>query len=74
MRSAILLCCLVEAPADRRSLAAYNIVEVDKLTANDAAAGDSFGWSVAINGDTVVVGAYGDDDGGSNKGLSLIHI
>ena len=68
MRSAILLCCLVEAPADRRSLAAYNIVEVDKLTANDAAAGDSFGWSVAINGDTVVVGAYGDDDGGSNKG------
>jgi hypothetical protein len=28
-----------------------------KLTANDGAAGDSFGWSVAISGDTVVVGA-----------------
>ena len=47
---------LVEA--DRRRLAAYNIDEVDKLTADAAAAGDSFGWSVAIAGNTVVVGAY----------------
>ena len=32
--------------------------EVAKLTASDAAADDSFGISVAIDGDTVVVGAY----------------
>ena len=58
MRSAILLCCLlVEAP-DRRRLAAYNYMQVAKLTAADAAAGDWFGSSVAIDGDTVVVGAY----------------
>jgi hypothetical protein len=58
LRSALLLCCLVEAPADRRRLAAFNYMEVDKLTASDAAADDLFGWSVAIDGDTVVVGAY----------------
>ena len=53
---------LVEAPADRRRLAAYNIVEVDKLTADAAAAGDSFGWSVAFDSGTVVVGAHSDND------------
>ena len=29
-----------------------------KLTASDAAAGDLFGFSVAVAGDTAVVGAY----------------
>ena len=33
--------------------------QVAKLTASDAAYRDYFGWSVAIDGDTVVVGAYG---------------
>ena len=33
--------------------------QVAKLTAADAAANDDFGGSVAIDGDTVVVGAYG---------------
>ena len=55
MRSALLCCLLVEA--DRRRLAAYNYMEVAKLTAADAAAGDEFGNSVAIDGGTVVVGA-----------------
>ena len=32
-----------------------------KLTASDAAAGDHFGISVAVAGDTAVVGAYDDD-------------
>ena len=32
--------------------------ETAKLTASDGAAGDRFGISVAVNGDTVVVGAY----------------
>ncbi len=34
-----------------------------KLTANDGAAGDNFGFSVAISGDTVAVGAFTDDIG-----------
>ena len=36
-----------------------------KLTAADAAKGDEFGISVAIDGDTVVVGAWKDGDTGS---------
>ncbi|NOY42800.1 MAG: hypothetical protein GXP26_13320, partial [Planctomycetes bacterium] len=36
-----------------------------KLTASDAAAGDSFGRSVAISGNTALVGATGDSDGGN---------
>ncbi len=32
-----------------------------KLTASDGASGDLFGWSVAVDGDTAVVGAFGDD-------------
>jgi hypothetical protein len=38
-----------------------NWVESAKLTASDAAVGDYFGHSVSISGDTVLMGAYGDD-------------
>ena len=36
-----------------------------KLIASDGAEGDSFGYSVSISGDTIVVGAIGDDGRGS---------
>jgi len=42
--------------------------QIAKLTASDAAEGDVFGSSVAISGDTALVGAWGDDDGGNNSG------
>ena len=35
-----------------------------KLTASDGAADDQFGWSVAVDGNTIVVGAYRDDHSG----------
>jgi hypothetical protein len=38
--------------------------EVAKLTADDGAEGDIFGYSVAISGDTLVVGAPWADVGG----------
>ncbi len=38
-----------------------------KLTASDGAAFDLFGFSVAISGDTVMVGALGDDVGSNNS-------
>ena len=47
-------------------------VQVAKLTASDGAASDYFGTSVAIDGSTVVVGAY--NDGNTGQYLSLIHI
>ena len=43
-----------------------------KITANDAAADDWFGVSVAISGNTAIVGAWGDDDGGSNSGSAYL--
>jgi hypothetical protein len=47
--------------------------EQAKLTALDGAANDNFGYSVAISGDTVVVGSYQDDDGRSNSGSVYIY-
>jgi glutamate synthase domain-containing protein 3 len=38
-------------------------VETQKLTASDGAASDQFGWSVAVSGSTIVVGAWLDDIG-----------
>ena len=47
--------------------------EQAKLTASDAAAGDAFGGSVAVSGDTAVVGASRDDHaGGSNAGSAYV--
>ncbi len=43
-----------------------------KLTAADAAADDNFGYSVALAGDTAVVGAYLDDDAGSDSGSAYV--
>ena len=39
--------------------------QMAKLTASDAAAGDGFGASVAIDGDTVVIGAENEGSGGA---------
>jgi len=46
-------------------------VEV-KLLPSDGAAGDSFGWSVAISGAVAIVGAHGDDDSGDGSGSAYI--
>ncbi len=43
-----------------------------KLTASDGAAGDLFGISVAIFGDTLVVGADLTDDKGENSGAAYV--
>jgi hypothetical protein len=42
-----------------------------KLTASDGAAGDKFGLSVSIRGDTVLVGALGDDGYKRARPMSL---
>jgi len=46
--------------------------EVTKLTASDAQNDDIFGFSVAISGDTVVVGAYEEDGAGNNRGAAYV--
>ena len=46
--------------------------EQGKLTASDGAPNDWFGWSVAVSGDTVVIGAYKDDDNGTDSGSAYV--
>ena len=45
---------------------------VAKLGASDPAEKDYFGRSVSISGDLIVVGAYYDDDGGSESGSAYV--
>ncbi|MBN2474704.1 MAG: hypothetical protein JXB62_08850, partial [Pirellulales bacterium] len=47
-------------------------IERQKLTASDAAAADWFGHSVAISGDTAILGAYGDHDAGGRSGSAYV--
>ncbi|MBI5765079.1 MAG: FG-GAP repeat protein [Planctomycetes bacterium] len=50
-------------------------VEVQKLTASDAAAFDQLGFSTAIDGNTVVAGALGDDNaGGADAGAAYVFV
>ncbi|MEM7245043.1 MAG: hypothetical protein AAF533_06845 [Acidobacteriota bacterium] len=45
---------------------------VATLTPDDGLDGDAFGTSVALSGDRVVVGAPGQDEGGSNRGAVYV--
>jgi hypothetical protein len=42
------------------------------LAPADFAANDTFGWAVAMSGDTAIVGAKGDDDQGNSAGSAYI--
>src|SRR6266511_3839826 len=71
---------VVGAPRDDSRGSAYVFArnggvwsQQQKLLASDAAAGDAFGESVAISGETVVVGAQVDDDvAGENQGSAYV--
>ena len=54
------------------AVASVNATQAQKLTAFDGAAGDQFGFSVALDGSTALIGALGDDDNGSNSGSAYI--
>jgi hypothetical protein len=48
--------------------------EEAKLVASDGQAGDNFGLSVAVNLDTVVAGAVGDNDSGEGSGSAYVFV
>ncbi|MCH8305825.1 MAG: choice-of-anchor D domain-containing protein, partial [Candidatus Marinimicrobia bacterium] len=48
-------------------------VQEAKLLASDGAADDFFGFSVSISGDYAAVGAFADDDNGSNSGSAYLY-
>jgi len=47
--------------------------EISNMSASDAQASDYFGFSVSISGAYAIVGAYGEDDGGSIAGAAYIY-
>jgi hypothetical protein len=53
---------------------ADNWGEVRKLVASDAQSGDYFGYSVAVDGDVVVIGASSEDARGSSAGAVYIFL
>src|SRR5690349_16496469 len=52
----IAVCCTLLAGAS-----AGPIVQQSYIKASNTGAGDQFGWSVAVSGDTLVVGAFAED-------------
>lgn len=48
--------------------------EVAKLVAGDGVPMDAYGYAVAVDGDTAVIGAYGDDDLGSESGSAYVYV
>ena len=58
-------------PGAQSAEAAF-LSEVKKLLASNPQDGDQFGWSVAVSGDTAVVGAWLEDDGGSDAGAAYV--
>ncbi len=48
-------------------------VEMQELVADDGETFDYFGYSVAMDGEYAVIGAYRDDDGGSSSGSAYVY-
>jgi hypothetical protein len=57
---------------ERNQDGANNWDQIHKLTGSDAADDDLFGNSVAISGNTVVVGAYREDGTGGDRGAAYV--
>ena len=59
-------------PSPPLSSMAVNWTEIQKLLASDGAASDYFGYSVSLDGDTALIGAYDDDDNGDDSGSAYV--
>jgi len=56
----------------RRTSGHWN--EEDQFEATDADPGDEFGWSVSISGNALVVGAFRDDQSGTDAGAAYLFV
>ncbi len=45
-----------------------------KVAPGDGADSDYFGWASVLSGDTALIGAYGDDDKGSDAGSAYVYV
>jgi len=66
---ACIVCCIPTYSASAQQC----ILEAYKLTAFDGNAFDTYGYSIAISDDTVVVGAFLDDEFGQNSGSAYLY-
>lgn len=66
---AVLLCSIGTWPNTARSQCELDVSVIDP---SDGTSSDEAGYSVAGSGNTVVIGARGDDDNGSNSGSAYI--
>jgi meiotically up-regulated gene 157 (Mug157) protein len=64
-----------DAGSQSGSVYVYNLdgTGEQKITASDGAQNDQFGYSVAIQGDKIIVGAQGDDDAGNRSGAVYVY-
>ena len=46
--------------------------QLHKLVASDGELGDAFGYSVSFSGDLALIGAWGDDDNGTQAGAAYV--
>lgn len=70
-----LLCTVLSCATSPANAQQCPLLQHAKLTANDAAAVDEFGISVAIAGDTAVVGAWLDDtSAGADAGSAYVFV
>ena len=69
--SGVLVLALAYAPGLR---AQTTCSQDQKLTAGDAAADDFFGESVAVDGDTLIVGASAESDLGTDAGAAYVFV
>ena len=65
--TALSISCLLTTSA---ALAAINPADI--ISAADGNLNDTFGWSVAIDGNTAIVGAYQDDGANLDTGSAYI--
>ena len=63
-----------DGPTVLSSLPWVGAEEVGKLYASDGAAYENFGSSVALDGDTMVTGAFYDDDNGWTSGSAYVFV
>lgn len=62
----------IQSQLSPQAVTAWN--QQAQLTADDAATNDQFGVSVAVNGDTAVVGSYLNDEAGNNNGAAYVFV
>lgn len=72
MRSVVAMGIVAWVFASTAPVIAEDWLQKAKLKAGDREPGDGFGASVAVSGDTALIGAGGDDDQGSNSGSVVV--